>query len=139
VKPEVMVPLVGHEKELKAQKEIIVRVAEEVMAEKGLRFEYLVGTMIEVPRGALTAHEIAREAQFFSFGTNDLTQMTFGFSRDDVGKFLRGILTVGATRDWRAVIRDATGEEIGPRALQACYQPLQDAMAKRNQGKDCSR
>jgi pyruvate, orthophosphate dikinase len=87
-RPEVMVPLVGHVNELKQQKEIIVRTAEQVMKEKGITVEYQVGTMIEVPRAAITADEIAGEAQFFSFGTNDLTQMTFGFSRDDSGKFL---------------------------------------------------
>jgi len=86
--PEVMIPLVGHVKELKDQKTIVDRVAAEVMKEQGVRIKYLVGTMIEVPRGAVTADEIAHEAQFFSFGTNDLTQMTFGFSRDDIGKFL---------------------------------------------------
>jgi len=88
VKPEVMVPLVGTVTELKMQKDIIVQTAEKVMSETGVRVDYLVGTMIEVPRAALTADEIATEAQFFSFGTNDLTQMTFGFSRDDAGKFL---------------------------------------------------
>jgi pyruvate,orthophosphate dikinase len=88
VKPEVMVPLVGAVTELKMQKDIIVQTAEKVMSETGVRVDYLVGTMIEVPRAALTADEIATEAQFFSFGTNDLTQMTFGFSRDDAGKFL---------------------------------------------------
>jgi pyruvate,orthophosphate dikinase len=75
-------------KELKDQKTIVDRVAAEVMKEQGVKIKYLVGTMIEVPRGAVTADEIAAEAQFFSFGTNDLTQMTFGFSRDDIGKFL---------------------------------------------------
>ncbi len=88
VKPEVMVPLVGTVTELKMQKDIIVQTAEKVMSETGVRVDYLVGTMIEVPRAAVTADEIATEAQFFSFGTNDLTQMTFGFSRDDAGKFL---------------------------------------------------
>lgn len=88
VKPEVMVPLVGSVSELKMQKEIIVSTAEKVMQETGIKVEYMVGTMIEVPRAAVTADEIAEEAQFFSFGTNDLTQMTFGFSRDDAGKFL---------------------------------------------------
>jgi len=86
--PEVMIPLVGHVKELRDQKIIVDRVAAEVMREQKIKIKYLVGTMIEVPRGALTADEIAQEAQFFSFGTNDLTQMTFGFSRDDIGKFL---------------------------------------------------
>ena len=88
VKPEVMIPLVGFSKELELQVAIVHRVAKEVMAEKKVKFDYLVGTMIEVPRGALTADEIAKTAQFFSFGTNDLSQMTFGFSRDDAGKFL---------------------------------------------------
>ncbi|MSO45774.1 MAG: pyruvate, phosphate dikinase [Acidobacteria bacterium] len=89
VTPEIMIPLVGHVKELRNQKVIVERVAEEVMKERGVRVKYLVGTMIEVPRGAMTADQIAKEAQFFSFGTNDLTQLTFGFSRDDIGKFLR--------------------------------------------------
>jgi pyruvate,orthophosphate dikinase len=89
VVPEIMIPLVGLVKELRDQKAIVDRVAAEVMKAQGVRFKYLVGTMIEVPRGAITADEIAAEAQFFSFGTNDLTQLTFGFSRDDVGKFLR--------------------------------------------------
>jgi len=89
VMPEVMIPLVGLVEELKDQKEIVVRVAEDVMKEQGVQIKYLVGTMIEVPRGALTADQVATEAEFFSFGTNDLTQMTFGFSRDDSGKFLR--------------------------------------------------
>jgi len=88
VVPEIMVPLVGELKELKYIKDIIVKTAEKVMEEKGVKIEYKVGTMIEVPRAALTADEIAKEAEFFSFGTNDLTQMTYGFSRDDIGKFL---------------------------------------------------
>jgi pyruvate,orthophosphate dikinase len=88
VVPEVMIPLVGHVRELRDQKTIVDRIAAAVMKEQGVRFKYLVGTMIEVPRGAVTADEVAREAQFFSFGTNDLTQLTFGFSRDDAGKFL---------------------------------------------------
>jgi pyruvate,orthophosphate dikinase len=86
--PEVMIPLVGTVAELKNQKDIVVGVAEEVFKRRGKRLKYLVGTMIEVPRAALVADEIATEAEFFSFGTNDLTQMTFGFSRDDAGKFL---------------------------------------------------
>jgi pyruvate,orthophosphate dikinase len=89
VTPEIMIPLVGHVKELRDQKAIVDRVAAEVMKEQDVRVEYLVGTMIEVPRGAMTADQVAQEAQFFSFGTNDLTQLTFGFSRDDIGKFLR--------------------------------------------------
>jgi len=89
VVPEIMIPLVGDVKELRDQKVIVDRVAEQVMAEQGVRIKYLVGTMIEVPRGAIVADQIAKEAEFFSFGTNDLTQLTYGFSRDDVGKFLR--------------------------------------------------
>ncbi len=88
VVPEVMIPLVGIVKELRDQKAIVDRVAADVMKEQGVKIKYLVGTMIEVPRGAITADEIASEAEFFSFGTNDLTQLTFGYSRDDVGKFL---------------------------------------------------
>ena len=83
-----MIPLVGEVKELKFVKDIVVRTAEGVMKEKGVKLEYHVGTMIEIPRAAITADEIAKGAQFFSFGTNDLTQMTFGFSRDDAAKFL---------------------------------------------------
>jgi len=86
--PEIMIPLVGNVEELKHQKEIVIKVAEEVMKKYGVKIKYMVGTMIEVPRAALTSDEIAKEAEFFSFGTNDLTQMTLGFSRDDVGKFL---------------------------------------------------
>jgi len=89
VVPEIMIPLVGDVRELRDQKAIVDRVAADVIKEQGVKVKYLVGTMIEVPRGALMADEIATEAQFFSFGTNDLTQMAFGFSRDDVGKFLR--------------------------------------------------
>lgn len=87
--PEIMIPLVGELKELKFVKDIVVRIASEVIAKSGVNLKYLVGTMIEIPRAALTADEIAKEAEFFSFGTNDLTQMTFGFSRDDAGKFLK--------------------------------------------------
>jgi pyruvate,orthophosphate dikinase len=86
--PEIMIPLVGDVMELADQKKIVVRVAEEVIKTTGVKVKYLVGTMIEVPRGAIMADEIAREADFFSFGTNDLTQLTYGFSRDDIGKFL---------------------------------------------------
>jgi pyruvate,orthophosphate dikinase len=88
VKPEVMIPLVGFKKELDLQVEIVHDVAKKVMAEKNVKLDYLVGTMIEVPRGALTADEIAQTAQFFSFGTNDLTQTALGISRDDMGNFL---------------------------------------------------
>ena len=88
VKPEIMIPLVGEVKELKYCKDTVVATADAVIKEAGVKLEYEVGTMIEIPRAALTADEIAKEAQFFCFGTNDLTQMTFGFSRDDSGKFL---------------------------------------------------
>ena len=86
--PEIMIPLVGEVKELAFVKNVVVKVADQLIADAGSDMKYLVGTMIEIPRAALTADEIAKEAQFFSFGTNDLTQMTFGFSRDDAGKFL---------------------------------------------------
>jgi len=86
--PEIMIPLVGDVKELKYVKDVVVKTADSIIKEAGVNLEYKVGTMIEIPRAALTADEIAGEAEFFSFGTNDLTQMTFGFSRDDAGKFL---------------------------------------------------
>ena len=107
--PEIMIPLVGHVKELRDQKGIVDRVAADVMKEQGIKIKYLVGTMIEIPRGALTADEIATEAQFFSFGTNDLTQLTFGFSRDDIGKFL------GAYQDKKILDKDpfATIDTVG--------------------------
>jgi pyruvate,orthophosphate dikinase len=86
--PEIMIPLVGEVKELKFIKDIVVSTADSIISEAGIDMKYLVGTMIEIPRAAITADQIAEEAEFFSFGTNDLTQMTFGFSRDDAGKFL---------------------------------------------------
>ena len=85
---EIMIPLVGEKKELKFVKDVVVEVAEQVKKEKGSDIEYHIGTMIQIPRAALLANEIAEEAEFFSLGTNDLTQMTFGFSRDDAGNFL---------------------------------------------------
>ena len=88
VKPEIMIPLVGHVRELAILREMTVQVAEEILQQAGVEMKYLVGTMIELPRAALTADEIAQQAEFFSFGTNDLTQTTFGLSRDDAGKFL---------------------------------------------------
>ena len=88
VKPEIMIPLVGDVKELKYVKNIVVETADEIIKKAGVKLEYHVGTMIEIPRAAITADKIAEEAEFFSFGTNDLTQMTYGFSRDDAGKFL---------------------------------------------------
>jgi phosphoenolpyruvate-protein kinase (PTS system EI component) len=113
-RPEVMVPLVGIVKELASQKEIIVATAKKVMEETGVKVDYSVGTMIEVPRAAVTADEIAKEAAFFSFGTNDLTQMTFGYSRDDAGKFLpeyvnKKILPVDP---FRVLDRDGVGKLI---------------------------
>jgi len=114
VKPEVMVPLVGHVKELKMQKDIIVATAEQVMKEKKIKVDYMVGTMIEVPRAAVTADEIAGEAQFFSFGTNDLTQMTFGYSRDDSGKFLPEYVEkkILPNDPFRVLDRDGVGKLI---------------------------
>ena len=88
ITPEIMIPLVGEVKELKYVKDVVCATADKIIAEAGVDMKYKVGTMIEIPRAALTADEIAKEAEFFSFGTNDLTQMTFGFSRDDAGKFL---------------------------------------------------
>jgi pyruvate,orthophosphate dikinase len=96
---EVMVPLVGHVEELRRQAQIVRRVAQEVFHDEGRAVPYLVGTMIEVPRAALTSDEIAREADFFSFGTNDLTQMTFGLSRDDAGRFLPLYVEAGILAD----------------------------------------
>jgi len=97
--PEIMIPLVGNVKELKAQKDIVVNVAEEVKKEYKSNLEYMIGTMIELPRAAMTADEIAKEAEFFSFGTNDLTQTTFGFSRDDVGPILKTYMEKGILKD----------------------------------------
>ena len=88
ITPHIMIPLVGEVKELKFVKDVVVETADKLIAEAGVDMKYQVGTMIEIPRAALTAGEIAKEAEFFSFGTNDLTQMTFGFSRDAAGKFL---------------------------------------------------
>ncbi|MBT4136082.1 pyruvate, phosphate dikinase [archaeon] len=110
--PEVMIPLVGNTKEFEHQKEIVDRVAKEVKEEKGINFEYKVGTMIEVPRGAVTADKIANSAEFFSFGTNDLTQMGCGFSRDDSGKFLKEYVDLGIfKRDpFQALDQEGIGE-----------------------------
>ena len=88
VKPEIMIPLVGDENELKYVKNIVVQTADQIIKQSGVNIKYMVGTMIEIPRATVIADEIAKEADFFCFGTNDLTQMTFGFSRDDAGKFL---------------------------------------------------
>jgi pyruvate,orthophosphate dikinase len=109
VVPEIMIPLVGNVKEFENQKAIALKAIEQVFTEKKVKLEYQIGTMIEVPRGALTADEIAKEAEFFSFGTNDLTQMTLGFSRDDAGKFLPQYVSLGIyDKDVFAVL-DQTG------------------------------
>ncbi len=107
--PEVMVPLVGHVNEFTFTKRLIVNVANETMQRYGVQFKYLIGTMIEVPRAAVVADEIAKEAEFFSFGTNDLTQMTFGFSRDDIGKFLPHYLKEGILKQDPFIAIDQAG------------------------------
>jgi len=101
VVPEIMIPLVGTIGELKHQKAVVVKAAERTMAEYKVKVAYLVGTMIEVPRAALVAADLAKEAEFFSFGTNDLTQMTLGFSRDDAGRFIKAYMekAVGILKD----------------------------------------
>ena len=109
VKPEIMIPLAGTLKELKNQTDIVRRVAEDVFKEKGARVEYLVGTMIELPRAALVADQIAQDAEFFSFGTNDLTQTTFGFSRDDINKFLPTYLKEGIFKQDPFAVLDQEG------------------------------
>jgi pyruvate,orthophosphate dikinase len=108
--PEVMIPLVGHVNELKAMRELVIQKANAVMGETGMHFNYMIGTMIEIPRAALTADEIATEADFFSFGTNDLTQTTFGFSRDDAeGKFLHQYVNDKILPDNPFAVLDQTG------------------------------
>ncbi|MCK5168421.1 MAG: pyruvate, phosphate dikinase, partial [Bacteroidales bacterium] len=108
-RPEIMVPLIGTMKEFKLQEELIRATAEKVFEEKGAKIDYLVGTMIEIPRAALTANEIAEHAEFFSFGTNDLTQMTFGYSRDDAGTFLPIYLEKGILKNDPFQILDQEG------------------------------
>jgi pyruvate,orthophosphate dikinase len=119
VHPEIMIPLVGHVAELEHQKQVVDQVAREVMEHYGVTVSYQVGTMIEVPRGAITADEIAREAEFFSFGTNDLTQTVFGISRDDAGKFLHDYLDlkIWPFDPFERIDRNGVGElmEIGVR------------------------
>jgi pyruvate,orthophosphate dikinase len=107
--PEIMIPLVGNIKEFENQKKIAVETIEKVFKEQKFKIEYKIGTMIEVPRGALTADEIAKEAEFFSFGTNDLTQMTLGFSRDDVGKFMPQYIQLGIYEKDVFAVLDQTG------------------------------
>ena len=109
VRPEIMIPLVGHVEELKRQKAIVLEEAQRVLGKDAAGVEYLIGTMIEVPRGALTADDIAKEADFFSFGTNDLTQMGFGLSRDDAGKFLGPYVEMGILEKDPFVTIDASG------------------------------
>jgi pyruvate,orthophosphate dikinase len=109
-KPEIMIPLVGNVKEFEHQKNVVLDVYEEIKAEKGRELDYLsIGTMIEVPRGALTADKIAEQAEFFSFGTNDLTQMGCGFSRDDAGKFLSRYVELGIYEDDPFQVLDQEG------------------------------
>ena len=114
VLPEVMIPLVATVKEMANQGAIVRRVADEVIKAKGTKVEYLVGTMIEVPRAALVADEIAKEAEFFSFGTNDLTQTTFGFSRDDVNKVLPTYLAEGILKQdpFAALDQEGVGQLV---------------------------
>ena len=119
VKVEIMVPLVGNHKELRYQKNIIDRVAGEVFAERNDKIDYLVGTMIEVPRAAVTANQIAEVAEFFSFGTNDLTQMTLGFSRDDIAKFLPVYLDKGILKNDPFQILDRNG--VGQLVREAVF------------------
>ena len=107
--PEVMIPLVGNVKELADQKAIVVGIADKVLKDAGVEVKYMVGTMIEVPRGALTADLIAKEADFFSFGTNDLTQTTFGFSRDDSGPFIKDYLKKGIFEEDPFQVLDGSG------------------------------
>ncbi|MGV8150358.1 MAG: pyruvate, phosphate dikinase [Candidatus Woesearchaeota archaeon] len=118
VKPEIMVPLVGKTEELSNQKAIIKKIAEETMKKYNVKVDYMIGTMIEVPRAALTADEIATEAEFFSFGTNDLTQMTLGFSRDDIGKFLPEYLKKNIYEKDPFAVLDQTG--VGQLVKMAC-------------------
>ena len=117
-RPEIMVPLVGNIKEFQHQKDIIVRIADAIVKKSGVKVNYIVGTMIEVPRAALTADEIAKEAEFFSFGTNDLTQMTLGFSRDDIGKFLPEYLHRNILEKDPFAVLDQTG--VGQLVKMAC-------------------
>ena len=111
VLPEIMIPLVGKVAELEHQRQLVIAEAKQVFQEQGLEVPYMVGTMIEIPRAALTAGEIAGVAEFFSFGTNDLTQTTFGYSRDDAGRFIRAYLEQGILEKdpFQAIDRDGVG------------------------------
>jgi pyruvate,orthophosphate dikinase len=112
--PEIMIPLIGTSAELKMQEKIVRSTAEKVFEERGSRIDYMVGTMIEIPRAALTADKIAETAEFFSFGTNDLTQMTFGYSRDDAGKFLKVYLDKGILKEdpFQALDQEGVGQLV---------------------------
>jgi len=116
--PEIMIPLIGTVKEFEMQEKLVRGVAEQVFAEKGEKVDYLVGTMIEIPRAALVADKIAQKAEFFSFGTNDLTQMGFGYSRDDAGKFLPIYIEKGILKHDPFEVLDQEG--IGQLVEMAC-------------------
>src|SRR3989441_10515865 len=126
-KPEIMIPLVGDVKEFTLQKGIVTRVAKEVFKSKGVEVEYLVGTMIELPAAALSAGEIAREAEFFSFGTNDLTQTTFGLSRDDCGKIINVYVS---QKIWPADPLAVLDPERGRRLLKVATKEGRESRAK---------
>jgi len=117
VYPEIMLPIISTEQEFNILKDDVHRIAKEVMQKKGMKIEYMVGTMIELPRAALIADKIAKHAEFFSFGTNDLTQMTFGFSRDDVGSFVPDYIEKGILEKdpFQVLDQEGTGQlvEIG--------------------------
>ncbi|MCR9011738.1 MULTISPECIES: pyruvate, phosphate dikinase [Gabonibacter] len=141
-RPEIMVPLVGDVKELKLQADIIRKVADLVFIEKGVKVEYLIGTMIEIPRAAITADLIAQEADFFSFGTNDLTQMTFGFSRDDAGKFLPIYINKGILKNDPFQILDQNGVgrlvEMGTRLGRSTNEKLKVGICGEHGGEPSS-
>jgi len=127
VVPEIMIPLVGNVTELRDQKAIVQRVAEEVMKKYKVKLDYKIGTMIEVPRAAVTAETIATEADFFSFGTNDLTQMGMGFSRDDSGKFIKVYLEkkIFASDPFQTLDQDGVGRLI-KMGIEGGRKPSQD-------------
>jgi pyruvate,orthophosphate dikinase len=140
--PEIMVPLIGTLKEFRMQEDIIRTIADKVFKEKGDSIEYLVGTMIEIPRAAITADEIAQRAEFFSFGTNDLTQMTFGYSRDDAGKFLPVYISKGILKNDPFQILDQTGVgqlvEIGVKKGRSTRQNLKIGICGEHGGEPSS-
>jgi pyruvate, orthophosphate dikinase len=142
VKPEIMIPLVSHINEFKLQEDIVRRVAKEVMTEKGKKINYLVGTMIELPRAALTADEIAEKAEFFSFGTNDLTQTTFGLSRDDAGKFLPVYIQreIIPTDPFEAIDQNGVGQlvEMGTRKGRSTRKDLKVGICGEHGGEPSS-